>query len=177
MSIENKKKGQTKMGISVYMALEAKNKNGEWEKINFSVPNYDGKTGVADFSYPNGCHNIFEKLGYEKGGYCDEAAGVQYGMPEDASEDVKAEYLEWSDENYEPDVRVMNIADLHVDVLENPKMRDYDASWDDDGEAPMTDNPLKDVYDKARAWISVWTSNLFDDWIESNYRIIGWGVC
>lgn len=163
------------MSLSVYMALEAKNKKGEWESICFMVPSYDGEKKLAGFDFPNGCHDIFTMLNYEHSGAYDSISAVQAGLPNDVSAEVKEAFEKWSDGEYKPHAQMINLADLHIELMKNPKVVDYEVIYDEEDESKAwIDNPLKEVYDKAVAWMTVWTANTWEEWIESNVRIIGW---
>lgn len=135
----------------------------------------------ADFAFPNGCHEIFSALGYEDSyselfdnsdSYC------KSGIPVDASEYVKHEYGSF---DCEPDATTVNLADLYIAYLQKPSVRDYDredaAYFGGDKTAVFyKENPIKEVIDKASAFMTVWNSNRWDDIVWSNLRIIGWLV-
>lgn len=159
------------MSLSVYMALEAKNEKGRWEKVSFEVPQYNGEMDYNDFDFPNGCHDIFTMLGYEYSGDYDAVFGIKSGLPRDASEKVEIDYKDWSDA-FRPNVKVINLADLHIELLNHPQVIDYE--YYNETSPVYKDNPLQEVYDKAVAWMSVWTSALFVGYCESDVRIIGW---
>lgn len=154
------------MSLSVKMFIEEKKEDGKWVNVAPLVPSYDGKELVpAEFEFGNGYHELFERMGLEEG--YENYKYVDYNLPKDASEEVKKEYKEWTEYDW---VRVVNInlADLHVALLETPKVED----WDD--ENSMIDNPIKHLYNKAWNWITVWHSHSYIEAIESNYRIIAW---
>jgi len=161
------------MSLSVYMTVEARDKSGKWNIVAPLVPDADGKTvKPADFSFPNGCHEIFSRLGYEH--YLEPADGVQYGLPLDVSEGTQTVYDEWVKdlEGAILNTHYINLADLHVDILEHPMLKD-----EEDYEDPiLIENPLKEVYEKAIAWMRVYTSLSWSDWFESDVRIVGWIV-
>lgn len=173
------------MSASPFMYLEYFN-GKNWEAVTPMVPNFypnSEKPSMkrADFAFPNGCHDIFSALGYEHS-YSDlydySNSFCKSGIPVDASEYVKHEYESFE---YEPDATTINLADLYIAYLQKPSVRDYDredaACFAGDKEAVFyKENPIKEVIDKASAFMTVWNSNRWDDIVWSNLRIIGWVV-
>lgn len=161
--------------------------NGKnWEAVAPMVPRFGSYSENpiaerADFAFSNGCHEIFSALGYEHSysnlsdcsdSYC------KRGIPDDASEYVRHEYEIF---DREPDATTINLADLYIAYLQKPSVRDYDredaACFAGDKEAVFyKENPIKEVIDKASAFMTVWNSNRWDDIVWSNLRIIGWVV-
>lgn len=159
------------MSASPYMYLEYFN-GKKWESVAPRVPDFKGeKLEIADFSYPNGCHDIFSILGYENcGDYEGMLDGViRNGIPADASEYVKSEYDKYCDGH----ATYVNLADLYIEYLKNPSVRDYDREWEDD-DVFYKENPIKNVIDRASAFIMVWNSNRYEFPAWSQLRIIGW---
>lgn len=168
------------MSLSVYMALEMKRKDGTWEKVAPKVPNYTHESTIsADFSYPNGCHDIFQLLGYEKDYGRDAVDGVKYGVPSNMSEEALQDAYDWSneipnpwsDEAFKPaaSTAYINLADLHVEILRHPTVLSYEED-----NLTEVENPLIDVYKKAIMWANLWTSESYDEYADSDLRIIGW---
>jgi len=153
------------MSLSVYMFIEHRYK-GQWQVVDFKVPTFNGDMVTSDFAFPNGCHDIFSLLGYERGEY-DEISCSSNGIPVDISNDLK-KVIEIFDA--EKEIKSVNLADLHVYLLTNPTVTDYDSIEED----AVRENPLMDVYKQAVEWMHVWTSASWIEWNESDVRIVGW---
>jgi hypothetical protein len=173
------------MSASPFMYLEYFN-GKNWEAVAPMVPKFGYRSEnptmeKADFAFPNGCHEIFSALGYEDS-YSDlfnnSDSFCKSGIPDDASDYVKHEYESFE---HEPDATTINLADLYIAYLKQPSVRDYDreetAYYGGNKDAIFyKENPIKEVIDKASAFMTVWNSNRWDDIVWSNLRIIGWLV-
>ena len=180
---KKKKKGSFIMSASPYMYLEYFN-GKNWEAVAPMVPKIGSRdenpiAERADFAFPNGCHEIFSALGYEDSysdlsDYSDNFCKL--GIPDDASEYVKHEYELFEGE---ANATTINLADLYIAYLKKPSVRDYDREEEAYFKGDKTavfykENPIKEVIDKASAFMTVWNSNRWDDIVWSNLRVIGW---
>ena len=171
------------MSASPYFFIEMKNKDtGEWERVELFIKNRKGEFEYADVWTWNGTHDLFRKLGAERGwGEPDKVIrGVHYGLPCDASMPVKKEYSVFKEDNV--DAHYVYLSDIYIDTLQNPTVLDYDAmdeAYERAEEGAVVENiycqsPVKTFFDRVCSYIECW-----NDWYEiysnlSEIRIIYW---
>lgn len=169
------------MSANPYFFIEKKNeKTGKWEQIKVFRQNENGKFVYCDVWPWNGAHELFGMLEAESSYEDHRVSGVRWGIPADVSDGIKNEYSIFKEDGVRP--HYVYLADLYIDILENPKVVDYDAMDEayanaGDGEKVekiYCDTPIKDFYETICSYIGVWDDFYSSSEYRCQIRIIYW---
>lgn len=173
------------MSLSPYFYLEKYSKSrNKWELIAPLVWNHDHTKQIPADLFPyNGCHDLFDALGYDRGGFAEAPVeGVHRWRPNDLSEEVKKEieefekYDPWDGADFHAPVKWVTYADLYINLLKYPQVTDYDYEHDEDEEPKKKPNPVNALISRVDAFLSVSE----EDWDlpeeKSLIRVVFWIV-
>ena len=162
------------MSASPFLYLEKFNyKTGEWEKVNIYVKNFKNELEPIDIWPWNGSHALFSVLKCENNDDAPECSAIQYGLPPNASQEIKDIYIEQCWEAYKPDTKCLNLADAIIYSIKHPTVKNYDVEWEDGKPIPTKPNPIISLIERINSIIAIYGTY---DWgrANSNYRIIYW---
>lgn len=169
------------MSASPYFFIEKQSQStGKWEQVQVFRKNKKGEFEYCDVWPWNGAHELFGMLMAESSYEEHTVLGVHGGIPADASDGIKEEYSFFEGEGIRP--HYVYLSDLYIDILEHPKVIDYDAmdeKYADAGDGEKIeriycDSPIKDFYDTVCSYISVWDDFYSAAEYRSQIRIIYW---
>ena len=162
------------MSASPFFYLEKFNyQTGLWEKVNIYIKNSKNELEPIDIWPWNGSHDLFSVLKCEHTEEVPECSAVQYGLPPNASPEIKDIYKEHCWNDYAPNVKCLNFADALLYSMNYPTVKNYEVEWKDNEPIPTKPNPIISLIDRINNIIEIYDTY---DWQSANssYRIIYW---